>query len=330
MQGSIYIIHNSINDKKYIGQTSRTVEVRWKEHLQEAQNLDCHYTIYNAMRKYGVENFWVEEIEKCETKDLDEREKYWIKYYNSFKKGYNSTLRGTTNFNCFYNKLTFENSDCVFDSIENFSRIYSQYHNISLGQVKNKILRAINNDKLFYGKKPIILSWDVDVSSDKDKEKFVKQFEDTYKNKSIRCIELNKEFDTVGQAAKYFIEENIYTGESENPIQAITVLIAKSIKNNTTCQVLNNYHFKYTKKNKKILTASTLNPYQKVSVKCNELNLVFNSQVEAAQYMIDNKLWDVSLKTARLRITDLVNNKIEKYKGYSFSKTKTKQTKKLK
>jgi hypothetical protein len=43
-----------------------------------------------------------------------------------------------------------------------------------LGQVKNKILRAINNDKLFYGKKPIILSWDVDVSSDKDKEKFVK------------------------------------------------------------------------------------------------------------------------------------------------------------
>lgn len=46
--------------------------------------------------------------------------------------------------------------------------------------------------------------------------------------------------------------------------------------------------------------------------------------------MIDNKLWDVSLKTARLRITDLVNNKIEKYKGYSFSKTKTKVNKKLK
>jgi hypothetical protein len=43
-----------------------------------------------------------------------------------------------------------------------------------LSQVKDKILRAINNDKTFYGKKPVILNWDVDVSSDKDKEKFVK------------------------------------------------------------------------------------------------------------------------------------------------------------
>ena len=94
MQGSIYIIHNSINDKKYIGQTTRTIEVRWKEHLQESQNLDCHYAIYNAMRKYGIENFWVEELEKCETKDLDEREKYWIAYYNSYENGYNSTLGG--------------------------------------------------------------------------------------------------------------------------------------------------------------------------------------------------------------------------------------------
>ena len=320
MQGSIYIIHNSINDKKYIGQTSRTIEVRWKEHQQESQNLDCHYAIYNAMRKYGVENFWVEELEKCETKNLDERERYWIKYYNSFKKGYNSTPRGTTNFNCLCNRLTFENSDCVFDSIENFSRIYSQYHNISLGQIKDKLVQAIKENKTFQGKKPVILNWDVDVSSDKDKEEFVKQFEDIYQNKSIRCVELKKDFNTVGQAARYFIEKEIYTGKSSNPLQAITVLITKSIKDNKACKSLNNYHFKYTQKNKKVLAKSSLNPYQKVSVKCNELDLTFNSQIEAAQYMIDNKLWDVSLKTARLRITDLVNNKIKKYKGYSFCK----------
>lgn len=323
MQGSIYIIHNSINDKKYIGQTTRTIEVRWKEHLQESQNLDCHYAIYNAMRKYGVENFWVEELEKCETKDLDEREKYWIKHYNSFKKGYNSTPRGTsTSFNCFYNKLTFEGSDCIFDSIETFSRIYSQFHDISLEHIKDKLVQAIKENKTFQGKIPVVLNWNVDVSSDKDKEEFVKRFEDIYQNKSIRCVELKKNFDTVGQAAKYFIEKEIYTGKSGNPLQAITVSITKSIKDNKACKSLNNYHFKYTQKNKKILAKSSLNPYQKVSVKCNELDLTFNSQIEAAQYMIDNKLWDVSLKTARLRITDLVNNKIEKYKGYSFCKTK--------
>ena len=47
------------------------------------------------MRKYGAGIFHIEQIEECENSKLDEREQYWIEYYDSYKNGYNSTPGGT-------------------------------------------------------------------------------------------------------------------------------------------------------------------------------------------------------------------------------------------
>jgi hypothetical protein len=44
------------------------------------------------MNKYGIEHFHISQIE--ETNDPDEREKYWIEYYGTFKNGYNATIGG--------------------------------------------------------------------------------------------------------------------------------------------------------------------------------------------------------------------------------------------
>jgi len=44
------------------------------------------------MKKYGIEHFHIEQIE--ETNNPEEREKYWIEHYRSFKNGYNATLGG--------------------------------------------------------------------------------------------------------------------------------------------------------------------------------------------------------------------------------------------
>lgn len=96
--GFIYKISNSINNKIYIGQTRRTVEERWKEHIYNAykrkrgQN-SCFHT---AIRQFGSDAFIAEAIEQCEDKDLDEREVYWISYYssNSPENGYNSASGG--------------------------------------------------------------------------------------------------------------------------------------------------------------------------------------------------------------------------------------------
>lgn len=93
--GYIYKITNLINGKCYIGQTSRTIEERFKQHLKDSKKEErINYPLYRAFNKYGLNNFEIIEIEKCEIEKLNEREVYWIDYYNSFYDGYNQTLGG--------------------------------------------------------------------------------------------------------------------------------------------------------------------------------------------------------------------------------------------
>lgn len=96
MKGYIYIIKNSINEKVYIGQTARTIEARWNQHKNAALRGETQGIIlYNAMRKYGIDNFYISLLEETNIENLNEREKYWIKYYNTYWEGYNQTIGGT-------------------------------------------------------------------------------------------------------------------------------------------------------------------------------------------------------------------------------------------
>ena len=85
----IYKVTNKINGKVYIGQ-SVDIGRRWREHMTAKDDIYFH----KAIQKYGVENFEWEVIEQCKKKDLDEREIYWIEYYDSYNKGYNCTKGG--------------------------------------------------------------------------------------------------------------------------------------------------------------------------------------------------------------------------------------------
>jgi group I intron endonuclease len=97
MQG-IYKITNTINGKIYIGKTNDS-DRRWGDHQRLAfteNHKEYNKSLYQAMRKYGIENFSFEMIE--EIKDYKnqsgEREKYWISYFNSYYHGYNENLGG--------------------------------------------------------------------------------------------------------------------------------------------------------------------------------------------------------------------------------------------
>lgn len=90
--GFIYQIKNNINEKIYVGKTTRTLEARFKEHKNRVNERNSH--LYLAMRKYGTENFFIEMLEECEDNFLDEREKYWIKILDTYNRGYNETLGG--------------------------------------------------------------------------------------------------------------------------------------------------------------------------------------------------------------------------------------------
>ena len=91
--GFIYKITNLINQKVYIGKTERDIETRWKEHCRHIPQLQ-HLPLYRALKKYGINNFSVEQIEECPSSNLDEREIYWINFYDSYSKGYNCTEGG--------------------------------------------------------------------------------------------------------------------------------------------------------------------------------------------------------------------------------------------
>ena len=52
--------------------------------------LDTHFA--RAIRKYGKDSFIIEEIDTAQTQDeLNQKEQYWIKFYNSVEEGYNET-----------------------------------------------------------------------------------------------------------------------------------------------------------------------------------------------------------------------------------------------
>ena len=97
----IYKITNMVNKKVYIGKTSSTIEERFREHIRTSKNKNAQgRPIYLAFRKYGIENFSIEEIECVETDEIaSERESYWIRQYHSYvgfkdARGYNATLGG--------------------------------------------------------------------------------------------------------------------------------------------------------------------------------------------------------------------------------------------
>lgn len=108
--GYIYKITNLINGKIYIGMSeSDDTETRWKEHLSNYRTAwkRTKRPLYEAMNKYGVDNFLYEIIE--ETDIPMEREQYWIKKLNTYigyknSNGYNATLGGESRKTVFLNK----------------------------------------------------------------------------------------------------------------------------------------------------------------------------------------------------------------------------------
>ena len=77
--GHIYKITNKIDGKVYIGQTARDIDIHFAEHI----NAKDSYPLQRAIAKDGWQNFVCEEVESAPLEKLDEREKYWIKFYNS-------------------------------------------------------------------------------------------------------------------------------------------------------------------------------------------------------------------------------------------------------
>lgn len=92
----IYCITNLINGKQYVGKTTTTIEQRFKEHCRGSRKSYKNRPLYDAMNKYGIENFIIECLEEIEDESiLSDREIYWINELGTYGKGgYNATKGG--------------------------------------------------------------------------------------------------------------------------------------------------------------------------------------------------------------------------------------------
>ena len=102
----IYKITNLVNGKEYIGQTSLSIQERFKQHIHDAnKGYYNHRPLYNAFNKYGIENFIVEELEECNTEEINQKEIEYINKFDTYSNGYNATLGGEGTVTIDYDKV---------------------------------------------------------------------------------------------------------------------------------------------------------------------------------------------------------------------------------
>ena len=120
----IYVITNNINGKQYVGKTNDTIEERFKRHILDSKRRNNeNRPLYNAINKYGIEHFSIEQLEECPYQEVNNKEIYWIGKLDTYKNGYNATLGG--------------DGKAYYDYDE-ISKLYQQ-ENISIRQLAFKI-----------------------------------------------------------------------------------------------------------------------------------------------------------------------------------------------
>lgn len=95
MKYIVYKISNTIDDKLYFGVTQQSLEKRWQQHKCNSSRKNYH--LYNAIIKYGYENFKIEIVFNANSKeDMFKKEIELIKLHqsNNSKYGYNNSKGG--------------------------------------------------------------------------------------------------------------------------------------------------------------------------------------------------------------------------------------------
>lgn len=141
-----------INNKNYIGQTTKTLSERKKEHENSINAKNCKNRPFpRAIKKYGKENFLWEVICECNSLDeLDEKEKYYIKFYNSLVDnglGYNCDLGGNRGKHCETTKQKMSESqkgikNHMYGKNEKLNPASKKVKNITTGNIYDSVTQC--------------------------------------------------------------------------------------------------------------------------------------------------------------------------------------------
>ena len=88
----VYLLRNKVNDKCYVGKTTKTLKARWRQHKTEARIGRYDWPLYREIRDFGDENFSVELLGKANSnRRLSQMERKFIRQFNTVADGYNHT-----------------------------------------------------------------------------------------------------------------------------------------------------------------------------------------------------------------------------------------------
>lgn len=287
----IYKHTNKINGKVYIGQTCQTPQGRWGK---DGKNYLSHDTKFaRAIKKYGWDNFWHEIIEENidSIEKSNERETFWIIFYNSVEQGYNSNYGGDNHIpsqeviekykqrtgekNGFYGhhhseELKQEMRElfgkpviCLETGKEYDSATYAgELLGICGGNIRSACRRGINVK--------IGIDW----------------FHFYYKNEPLPVFIYPQERKVYNIETNEIFPNLIKAGESINKTSKLVGMCCRG-----KIQTAGGYHWAYydnwnnaTEKEKNEIQNQNLKGIgRKKKVKCVETNIVYNSQLEASR-----------------------------------------------
>lgn len=177
MSCGIYKITNLVNNKVYIGQ-SINIEKRWANEKSNSKRKNGK-KLSEAFTQYGIENFSFEILEECPQEKLNEKEKYYISFYNSVEDGYNTTLGGST-------------GKYRIDTEEHSKKIRKQYRILNKEKIKLKNKEweiKHKKERLLYKKQYHLKNSEKEKQYRKEnKEVFYKRTEEWKKNNKEKVL----------------------------------------------------------------------------------------------------------------------------------------------
>lgn len=254
----IYKITCIVNNKVYIGQTTLSIEKRFKQHLSKSSF--CKKLKY-AIRKYGKENFVIEQIDKASSKEeADIKERSYILEYNSIsdKYGYNITEGGSNLSAVTCKPVMCIETGKIYSSVTEVNKLFgckgSTLSMVCLG--KKKMFKGYHWAYLDKNGKPILDNIDLTTTPRKTR---------------VRCIETGKIYATQKEAS-------VDVGCSASQL-------GNALTGKFNVRTAGGYHWQYVDKENNSNKKEKSNNKKKVKVMCKETGKVYNSISECAEEM---------------------------------------------
>ena len=148
-EGKIYKIYNTINDEIYIGSTTQKLCERMAQHRSKHRNECPVALVYKAFNEHGVENFFIELVEKCPCNDKDELRKKEGEYIRALKPVLNKNIAGRTK-----QDYEVEHKEAIAKrkkeyrerDIQRYSQKQKEYYNSNTEAIKQRHKEFRNNN----------------------------------------------------------------------------------------------------------------------------------------------------------------------------------------